>query len=295
MKKIIKPIYANADKNLAPEIASISMSSPFSDSSVFFNFVNTEYPVSHQHNHWEIQVILEGKIRHTLNGCSSVITRGDCSIIRPSDRHKLEFTQKNEQNYQHVNFGFNNETAERLFSLYIPYESFLNDTVPLSFTLKNEELIALMDKLLYIQTLKKSAYESNTLLLINSLAIRYFEQKLNLPSSYPDWLKEFLNYINNPTHLDKSMEQLADFSPYSYSHLSRIFKSYLNISLTEYVMEIKMTYAKRLLRTTELTTLQISSMLFYDSLSTFNHNFKKKFGMTPSEYRRKNVKAKIRL
>ena len=48
-----------------------------------------------------------------------------------------------------------------------------------------------------------------------------------------------------------------------------------------------MTYAKRLLRTTDMTILQISSsMLFYDSLATFNHNFKKFFSMTPSEYRK---------
>ncbi len=286
MKKIIKPVYANVDKNTIPKIASISMSSPFSDSSVFFNFVNTDYPVLHQHNHWEIQVVFEGKIKHTINGVSSTITRGDCSIIRPSDRHKLELIHTTDRNYQHINLGFSQEVAEKLFSLYIPYKSLINSTIPLSFTLPNEELTSLMNKLLYIQTLKKTPYETNTLLIINTLAIRYFEQTLNLPSSYPDWLKDFLNYINNPTNLDRSVEALAELTPYSYSHLSRIFKSYVHVSLSEYIMEIKMTYAKRLLRTTDLTTLQISSMLFYDSLSTFNHNFKKKFGITPTEYRK---------
>ena len=286
MKKIIKPIYANVDKNTIPKIASISMSSPFSDSSVFFNFVNTDYPVLHQHNHWEIQVVFEGKIKHTINGVSSTITRGDCSIIRPCDRHKLEFIHTTDRNYQHINFGFSQEVAKKLFSLYIPYESLINSTFPLSFTLPNEELTSLMDKLLYIQTLKKTPYETSTLLIINALAIRYFEQTLNLPSSYPDWLKNFINYINSPTHLDRSVEALAELTPYSYSHLSRIFKTYVNVSLSEYITEIKMTYAKRLLRTTDLTTLQISSMLFYDSLSTFNHNFKKKFDITPTEYRK---------
>ena len=47
-----------------------------------------------------------------------------------------------------------------------------------------------------------------------------------------------------------------------------------------------MGYAKRLLRTTRLTTLQISETIGYSSLSSLNHLFKKKYGITPSEYRK---------
>ena len=45
-------------------------------------------------------------------------------------------------------------------------------------------------------------------------------------------------------------------------------------------------YAKELLATTNLTTLSISSKLHFDSLSHFNHLFKREFNMTPSQYRK---------
>lgn len=241
----------------------------------------------HEHNHWEIFVIIEGKIMHNLNGVHSVLSKGDCVILRPQDVHNLTFVDNKNIRYSHVNFGFDQEFAESLFSLYVPIETLKKSKKPLTFFLTNEEITDLFEKLFYIQTLGKQAYETNTKLLINFLVIKFFEQLQNTEEHFPSWLKQFLSYIHNPSHLDQPISELAKQTPYSYTQLSRLFKQYLNISLSQYLLSIKMTYAKRLLRTTDMTILQISSsMLFYDSLATFNHNFKKFFSMTPSEYRK---------
>ena len=85
---------------------------------------------------------------------------------------------------------------------------------------------------------------------------------------------------------DKSLEELAASTPYSHSALTRVFKQYMNVSIVKYLTQIKMTAAKRLLRTTNLSMLEISLELGYDSLSTFNHNFKNAFGLTPTEYKK---------
>lgn len=268
-------------------ICELSIASPFRSSRAFFNLVNTEYPTLHEHNHWEIFVIIEGKIMHDLNGKQTILSKGDCVILRPQDVHNLTFVNNKHIRYLHANFGFDQEFAETLFALYTPIEELKKSKKPLSFFLTNEEVTALFEKLLYIQTLGKQAYETNTKLLINFLTIKFFEQRQNLEDHYPNWLKQFLNYIHNPNHLDQSIPDLAKQTSYSYTQLSRLFKQYFNMSLSQYILNIKMTYAKRLLRTTDMTILQIAtSMLFYDSIATFNHNFKKFYSMTPSEYRR---------
>ena len=72
------------------------------------------------------------------------------------------------------------------------------------------------------------------------------------------------------------------------AHFAGLFKEYTGITFASYVTEKKLAYAKQLLRTTSMTTLQISEKLGYTSLSAFNHLFKKTFSMTPSEYRKKH-------
>ena len=82
-------------------------------------------------------------------------------------------------------------------------------------------------------------------------------------------------------------EELAAYTAYSYSHLSRIFKQYLDRTLVDYINEIKILYAKRLLRTTQKSIIEISLDLGFNSVSSLNHLFKEFTTLTPSQYRKK--------
>ena len=49
-----------------------------------------------------------------------------------------------------------------------------------------------------------------------------------------------------------------------------------------------MKYATKLLKRTNMNILHISTYLGYDSIASFNRNFKKYFNTTPSDYRKEN-------
>ena len=60
------------------------------------------------------------------------------------------------------------------------------------------------------------------------------------------------------------------------------------ISLVEYMINKRLNYAADLLSTTNKSTLEISSLVGYDSYSCFVRLFKKQFNVSPIQYRQHN-------
>lgn len=286
MDKIIKD--KTKLKVQKPTKLSMHMSSPFKDLNVAFNLQNTDFKMMHEHNHWEILIVLSGIIKHTINGEETILHKGDACIIRPHDIHNLVLPNEN-LNYLHINYTFDNDTARTFCNLHYDYKELLNYKNTLYFSINDDDLSYIQEKILFTQNLPKDEYSNSTKLLINYLFVKFFEQFLFYNPTYPNWLNKFLDILKNPVNFDKSVQELAKLSPYSYSQLSRIFKKHLNTSIMDYVNNAKLTYSKRLLRTTRLTTLAISLELGYNSLSTFNHIFKNAYGITPSQYRKNHL------
>ena len=82
-----------------------------------------------------------------------------------------------------------------------------------------------------------------------------------------------------------SLEQIADHLHVSASHLSRTFKKAADISLTDYINQVRISKAKELLRGTDIYIYTISEMVGYHDATYFSSIFKKMVGVSPSEYR----------
>ena len=57
--------------------------------------------------------------------------------------------------------------------------------------------------------------------------------------------------------------------------------------LTAYLNDHRLNLAAELLRITDATVLDIAGRVGFDNLSYFNRLFKRRYGMTPREYRSK--------
>ena len=275
--------------------ASMEMSSPFKNVSVAFNWLNRDYPIYHDHSHWEILLIISGTIHHHINGYESVLKRGDVCVIRPADKHSLVIESEQEkQNFQQLNITFSDDYARKLLEVFDSYEAVLKEEKPIQFLLDESELDLVYTRALLTQNLPQQNYEMSTKLILVRLMTSFYEQKTLFDETYPAWLNEFVLCISNPKSFGKPMSELVVTTPYSYSRLSTLFKEYVGTTIVDYINEKKMVYAKRLLQTTTLTILQISEMIGYSSLSSFNHLFKKSFGITPSEYRNRKSRKEPR-
>ncbi len=90
-----------------------------------------------------------------------------------------------------------------------------------------------------------------------------------------------LEQISEPLNVQLIAQRLR-ISP---NYLSAIFKAETGVRLSEYITNVKMREAARLLRESEKHITEITSLVGYDNANYFSRLFKKQYGVTPSEYR----------
>ena len=73
----------------------------------------------------------------------------------------------------------------------------------------------------------------------------------------------------------------------SQSHFMKFFKNTMGTTFIDYLNDYRLTMVSRLLVSSESSILDIAAESGFDNLSYFNRMFKKRFGMTPREYRKK--------
>lgn len=105
-----------------------------------------------------------------------------------------------------------------------------------------------------------------------------------------DYVDDIISILNNPVYLDMTVEELCRRYPVSRPTLLKNFKQQTGYSIVEYKTHRRLLWAARLLEdpTLKLSVTDVCVNLGYDSMSYFLRAFKKKFGVTPSEYRRRH-------
>ena len=281
-----KPIYTKQKEIEAT--ADFSISAPWKNEDVGFNWVTNGYPYLHNHNFWEIMICFEGSIRHTINNYTYVMKPGDACIIRPEDKHML---RTDEGESQHINFLIKRDYMDKLLSVFC--ESLMDEfyKIPtLNFSVDKDSLVGLFHKTTSLQTISgfppTKEILINCKLIITNLLQEYIFQLKSIDNVYPLWLKNLLIELDKRETFTKSIDEIVKLTPYSYSHLALLFKKHTNMPLIEYLKIKRIEYAKERLSSTNDTTLSISMDAGYSSLSHFNHTFKSLTGKTPSAYRK---------
>lgn len=100
-------------------------------------------------------------------------------------------------------------------------------------------------------------------------------------------------YINDNYMHDLRLKTLADVANMSESAFCRFFKLHTGRKLSEYVIDIRLGYATRMLIDTTETVAEISFKCGYNNMSNFNRMFKRKNGCSPTEYRTNYRKIKV--
>jgi len=122
------------------------------------------------------------------------------------------------------------------------------------------------------------------------LARNYAETVNESPSGSPslpgfklrqimDWMAE---HLAEEFHLD----QLAAQAGLSKFYFNRLFKGAMGVSPSRYQIALRMDEAKRLLRETKKSVVEIALDVGYTNPSHFAQLFRKEAGLSPSDYRR---------
>lgn len=92
------------------------------------------------------------------------------------------------------------------------------------------------------------------------------------------------NYLDAHYEENVSIEQLAQCIGVSSRHFRRAFKQSYGISATDYVTDLRMSRAKRLMATTRQPIAEIARHVGYQDESHFRRTFKQQMGISPSIY-----------
>ena len=108
------------------------------------------------------------------------------------------------------------------------------------------------------------------------------ESKQNNDAYY---VNEIISILNNPANLNLSATELCNYFHESIPTILKNFKYQTGYTIIEYKNKKRLDLACDMLRDPDLKITDIAFHLNYDSLSYFLRAFKKRFGMTPTEYR----------
>lgn len=106
-----------------------------------------------------------------------------------------------------------------------------------------------------------------------------------------DVVQQAINIMEKRFAQPFSLRELADELQISPGYLSVRLKKQTGMNFSEYLMQIRLRKAQRMLRTTDKRIVDIAAQAGYPDQFYFSRLFKRATGMTPSEYRKQGGDA----
>ncbi len=97
-------------------------------------------------------------------------------------------------------------------------------------------------------------------------------------------IKASKEYIQNNLHRNIKTKEVAAQVNLSESYFSIYFKDKTGITFRDYILKTRINYAKKLLKSKEVSISEIAYLIGYQDYRSFSRAFKNETGMTPSEY-----------
>ena len=101
------------------------------------------------------------------------------------------------------------------------------------------------------------------------------------------------DYISAHYIEDIRLEQMSKLANMSPTAFSRYFKLRTGKTLAEYIVDVRLGHASRMLIDTNEPVSQICFSCGFNTLTNFNRLFKKRKGFSPTEFREKYAKTKV--
>ena len=262
------------------------------------------YPI-HNHEVFELNFVEHAAgVRRIVGDSSEVIGEYDLVLITSPDlEHVWEQNTCNSDDIHEITIQFDLGMSEdSLFGRnpFISVRKMMNEArkgiaFPMSAIMKvYKELVSLStvkDGFYAVMQFMSILYELSRCEGVRTLASSsYAKIAVEDDSRRILKVKSFIaqNYMD-----ELRLKQLADIAGMSSSDFSRFFKLHTGRNPSEYIIDIRLGYAARLLVDTSRSISEISFECGFNNLSNFNRIFKRKKGCSPSEFRENYHKTRI--
>lgn len=274
-----------------------------------FTILNMPYMVDvlHSHDFFEITYVLEGSCTFLFEGESATLNRGDLCIVSPGSGHSLPLlpgcisvaVEVRKSTFNRM-FG-DLLTKKDLLSLFFRNSLYEHRSA-------NYILLKTGNDPMVLEALRQLVYESNleddnantcAVCLLNlflARALRAAKSEVTL-HHYDGYSEQDFNFTLVLHHIQKNyrtvtLSSLAEAFHFSETYLSKLIRRQMNQNFTELLRTLKMDHAMEYLMNTAMKISEIAEAVGYDSVDHFSRTFRKVYGMSPQEYRKKERETK---
>ena len=226
--------------------------------------------VSHVHNSYECIIVTEGELECTVYQKTVVLRPGMAMLILPNHVHNYR-TQKFSRSFlcifstDYVS-DFHNEIKNTGYTNAV-FKFVDNSAIDL---LNNEKT-------------NKYLIQSE---LYNFCGIAYPHLETHFDvGDRVELSVNLLYYIQQNYDKQISLKQIAKEMGYNYTYLSNVFNKIFGCGFSKFVNRFRAENAAELLRMTNQSMMEISNTCGFESIRSFNEQFKFIFGLSPTDYR----------
>jgi AraC-like DNA-binding protein len=231
----------------------------------------------------ELIFLMNGSLELTYDNIAHVVYSGEIALLPYPVLHREEFSDKINLEAFFIHFNWKHENE--FFSL-VNNENIKNLSPDVRF-----EVNTIINSLRSITNLKGSnrllaQSRFNLLLTLIYCDIKTVSNSNNQVNSAQKQflIKQAQFYMEANLAKNITLDDIADYLEVSKFHISRIFKSELNLTLFEYLNDLRMRVALELLHEGRLYISEIALRTGFSNRKYFSKVFKKFYGESPTKY-----------
>lgn len=251
----------------------------------------------HTHEYYQIYYLKSGRLLHHLEGLTAELVAGDVFIIPPALAHYIEKTSKNIRFYS-ISF------MPSYVADIVKSNAFVADFIHSITTLRSEgieprmtlasEDIAVTDMLVSkmleefasSKIGKEALIKASLALLLSVFGRAYFDERIEDMRfiSEREAILHSLGYIKNHLSEDISLGAMSQRAGMSKSAFCQGFRRITGETFNRYRNRERVEAAAAMIKSGKSASLAALEVGYHD-FSTFYRNFKRHFGVSPSEYK----------
>lgn len=251
---------------------------------------NTEYFRPHYHDYFELFMMLDGTAKHLVNGVERKLTKGTAVFIRPNDTH--DYICQGGKTFSMLNITFTRETADEMFSFLgegFPSKVLLSSKLPPSVLLSEKDFNsfnAQMESICAISADDYNAVKTSLRILLLKFTVKHFSDLKVEKDNTPQWLEDLCDEMKKNGNFTFGTEKMYSLTDKTREHLSRSMKKYTGMTVTEYINSLRLNFIANMLQNSNHSVSDIIFESGFNNISWASEQFKERFGMTMSEYRK---------
>lgn len=237
----------------------------------------------HWHEYFEVEIVLHGRGTQSLNGKDYPLQKGAVYFLTPADFHKIHV----EESIQLYNVSF------ELSMISLPFlEQVIHNENRFFYPTEEEYTRLLNLTVLLADACDNGLWDHDYLYNLLNCMLFCFTRLINTEQlamkklSSSAVIQNTLLYLHLHFREQLTLNDIAKYAHLSPNYLSELFRRETKSTVTEYLRDLRIDYAKKMLCTTELPVLDICFACGYTSGSNFMKYFKIKTGLSPLQYRK---------